>query len=197
VTPRIVRTLLTTLSGALVAGCGSSPAPRYYALGAPVEAAAPTAAPAQDALSVWVAPVTLPESVDRPQLVLRVSTNRVAILDGHRWAEPLGSAVTRAIAANLAARLGARVAAEGQHAATGAQIRVLVDVLRFESSAGESVTVEAQWSVRRIQDSTLRHGRTRVVEPASGPDNESLVAAHSRAISALSHDIARTIASMH
>jgi len=73
----------------------------------------------------------------------------------------------------------------------------LVDVLRFESSAGESVTVEAQWSVRRIQDSTLRHVRTRVVEPASGPDNESLVAAHSRAISALSHDIARTIASMH
>lgn len=195
-TPGMVRAVLAVLPGMLLAACGSSPAPRYYSLEAPVETVAAAAAPGQEALSVWVAPVTLPESVDRPQLVLRVSPNRVAILDGHRWAEPLGSAVTRAIAANLATRSGARVSAEGQHAAAGAQVRVLVDVLRFESASGESVTLEAQWTVRRIQDSTLRHGRARIVQPVSGADNESLVAAHSRAISALSQDIARTIAGL-
>lgn len=192
-TPGMVRTVLAVLPGMLLAACGSSPAPRYYALEAPVGTVVAAAAPGQEALSVWVAPVTLPESVDRPQLVLRVSPNRLAILDGHRWVEPLGSAVTRAIAANLAARLGARVSAEGQHAAAGAQVRVLVDVLRFESTAGESVTLEAQWTVRRIQDSTPRHGRARIVQPVSGADNESLVAAHSRAISALSQDIAQAI----
>ena len=49
-----------------------------------------------NAPSVWVAPVTLPEAVDRPQLVVRVTPNRVAILDGHRWAEPLAGATLAA-----------------------------------------------------------------------------------------------------
>lgn len=186
---------------ALVAACATSPSPRYYTLAADAGNAAP-ARGATDALSIWVAPVTLPESVDRPQMVVRVAPNRVAILDGHRWAEPLPGAMARAIAADLAALLGgARVSAEAQHAASGAQIRVLVDVQRFESVPGQGVTVEALWSVRRHGESDGQRGHSLVTEavraapadPAGGPDYEALAAAHSRALAALSQDIAQAI----
>lgn len=186
---------------ALVAACATSPSPRYYTLDASAGNGAPVRG-AADAISIWVAPVTLPESVDRPQMVVRVAPNRVAILDGHRWAEPLPGAVSRAIAADLAALLGgARVSAEAQHAASGAQIRVLVDVQRFESVPGQGVTVEALWSVRRHGESDGQRGHSLVTEavrgapadPAAGPDYDALAAAHSRALAALSQDIAQAI----
>lgn len=174
---------------ALLAACASSPAPRYYTLDPSPSAA--SAAPATD-VSVWVAPVTLPESVDRPQWVVRVAPNRVAILDQHRWAEPLGSAIARTIAANLAAQLGARVTSDVQHASAGAQVKVMVDVQRFETVPGQGVTIEALWSLRE-GDTAPRRGHSLLDEPASGADYDALAAAHARALVALSRDIAAAI----
>jgi uncharacterized lipoprotein YmbA len=186
---------------AVLAACATSPTPRYYTLGAGAGNTAPVQI-ATDALSIWVAPVTLPESVDRPQMVVRVAPNRVAILDGHRWAEPLSGAMSRAIAADLAALLGgARVSAEAQHAASGAQFRVLVDVQRFESVPGQGVTLEALWLVRRQGETDGPRGHALVTEavrgapadPAGAPDYDALAAAHSRALAALSRDIAQAL----
>lgn len=184
---------------AMLAACGTSPAPRYYTLGS-AGTISPVTAPSANVPSVWVAPVTLPESVDRPQLVVRLAANRVAILDQHRWAEPLGSAVSRSIAANLSAQLGgARVSAEAQHAAAGAQIRVLVDVQRFESVPGQSAIIEALWSVRRSAEAEPLRGHSLISEPlgepTGSPDYDALAAAHSRALAALSQEIAQAIRS--
>lgn len=193
----MIRSLSRFALLATLAACGTSPAPRYYTLGVAV---APPAQPTANAPSVWVAPVTLPDSVDRPQLVIRLAPNRVAILDQHRWAEPLASAVSRTIAANLGMLLGgAQVSAEAQHAAAGAQVRVLVDLQRFESVPGQGVTIEALWSVRRGSEAEPRRGHSITREPlaetagAPGPDYEALAAAHSRALAALSRDIAGAI----
>ena len=191
----MIRRSLYLVLLALLTACGTSPAPRYYTLD-PLGATgvSPVAQAAADAPSVWVGPVSLPESVDRPQLVVRLAPNRVAILDQHRWAEPLGSAISRAIAADLSTLLGgARVSAEAQHAAAGAQVRVLVDVQRFESVPGQGVTIEALWSVRRTAEAEPQRGHSLLSESVSGPDYEALAAAHARALVALSRDIAQAI----
>lgn len=195
----MIRPMISFALLALLAACGSSPAPRYYTLGATAEIAPATGAEA-NAPSVWVAPATLPEAVDRPQLVVRVAPNRVAILDQHRWAEPLAGAVSRTIAADLAALLGgARVSAEAQHGAASAKVRVMVDVQRFESVPGRGVTIEALWSVRGADETgpqrEPRYGRSLVNEPATGPDYDAIAAAHTRALAALSRDIAQAIRS--
>jgi uncharacterized lipoprotein YmbA len=187
------RLLISLALMALLGACGSSPAPRYYTLGAGADIAPAIGAEA-DALSIWVAPVALPEAVDRPQLVVRVAPNRVAILDGHRWAEPLAGAISRTIAADLSVLLGgARVSSEAQHGAASAQVRVLVDVQRFESVPGQGVTIEALWSVRRAAEA--QRGRSLVTEPAGSLDYDAIAAAHSRALAALSRDIAQAIRS--
>jgi uncharacterized lipoprotein YmbA len=184
--------MLAVCLAVALAGCSRSPRVTFYTLepGAQVEtAAAATAIP-----TVAVGPVTLPEVVDRPQLVVRVSANRVDILETHRWAEPLKSEIPRLIAENLGRLLGSsRVSSYLQHAGADADYRVLVDIQRFESSPGEAVTVEAVWSLRRAAGGAPKTGRSLVREPVGAEGYDPLVAAYGRALLAVSHDLARAI----
>ena len=95
------------------------------------------ASPAASLRAVAVGPVTLPELVDRPQLVIRVAADRVDIVETERWAEPLKSEIPRLLAENLARLLRpARVSTIDQSESRDAEYRVLVDIQRFESVSG-------------------------------------------------------------
>ena len=171
-------------------GCGSS-RETYYTLSAGTGA---TSASGESAYSVAVGPITLPEVVDRPQFVLRAGPNEVNIVELHRWAGPLKSEIPRIIADNLAADLNVkRVAAYPQSAGDNADYRVLVDIQRFDSTMGESVTIDALWTVKRVSDGVLRTGRSTARESSRGGSYETMVAAHSRALATISHEIAEDI----
>jgi uncharacterized protein len=143
---------------------------------------------------VSVGPITLPELVDRPQLVVRVADNRVDILEMQRWAEPLKSEIPRVIAEDLGRLLGTdRVASYQQHAAAHADCRVLLDIQRFEAVSGEAVSVEARWSLHRGAGVAPLTGRSVVREPTKGDGYDALIAAYGRALLAVSVDLARAI----
>ena len=52
-------------------------------------------------ITVVIGAVTVPELVDRPQIVVRAGTNHVAIDEFARWAEPLKSQIPRVFVADL------------------------------------------------------------------------------------------------
>ena len=173
-------------------GCSRSPRVTFYTLESGVRAE--TAAAATAVPVVAVGPITLPEVVDRPQLVVRVAANRVDILETHRWAEPLKSEIPRLIAESLGRLLGSnRVSSYLQNAGSDADYRVLVDIQRFESSPGESVTVEAVWSLRHAGSGAPKTGRSLVHEPVGAEGYDPLVAAFGRALHVVSADMARAI----
>lgn len=175
---------------ALLAGCSSAPPIRYYTLSANAAQTAVTAVPAY---TVAVGPATVPQAVDRPQLVIRVGAHRVALADGQRWAEPLSDELVQVITDNLARELtGARLATWRQDAALNPDVRVLIDVRRFESTLGDAALIDALWTVRP-RHGEPRSGHAVVREPVHGNGYDALVAAHSRALLALSRDIARTV----
>ncbi len=177
---------------AVLAGCGSPPKERFYTLSAAGIAAKATAAEARD--HVVVGPVTLPEVVDRPQLVVRIGANEVAILEQHRWAEPLKSEIPRLIARTLSQLLGtSRVSAYPESASQEAGLRVAVDILRFDAAPGIEVTIEALWSVRRLPGGKPTMGKSVVREPIAGEGYDTVVAAYGRALATLSHDIAQAV----
>lgn len=184
------RAALATLFGKIVfvAGCGTTPAPVFYTLNA---GGVPPAA--ASSLSVVVGPVTLPEAVDRPQLVVSASGNRVKIEEFHRWAEPLKTEIPRVIAAQLGRELGTgNTASSSQLAIADPDYRVVVDIQRFDSRRGEEVVVEALWTVRARSGSS-RTGRARARETISGASYDSLVAAHGRALATVSRKIGEAI----
>jgi uncharacterized protein len=187
----LVRLTLVVCVAAVLAGCSRSPRVNYYVL-------EPVAKPevsvfARNAPTIAIAPITLPEMVDRPQMVMRVDASRVEFLETHRWAEPLKSGIPRLLAENLSRLLGsAQVSAYSLNAASEADYRISVDIPRFESTAG-SVAVDATWTIRRPAQGFEKMGRSQVSEPRGGEGYESLVSAYNRALAAVSRDIARAI----
>ncbi|MGH2627914.1 MAG: PqiC family protein, partial [Anaerolineales bacterium] len=145
---RVVLAALSLLAVALT-GCGSSPPARFYMLSVAPSVAAEGTEKAPADYSVTVGPVSLPDAVDRPQLVVRVGTNQVALLEEHRWAEPLQGEIARVIAENLSQLLGARQVVAYSPQTTGdEEYRVRVDIQRFDSLVGQSAQIDAVWAVR-------------------------------------------------
>lgn len=177
-------------------GCASSPKETYYTLSAGAAVNGSTPAGGESAYSIAVGPITLPEVVDRPEFVLRAGPNEVVFEELHRWAGPLKSEIPRVIADNLAADLNVkRVAAYPQSAGDNADYRVLVDIQRFDSTLGESVTIDALWTVKRVSDGVMRTGRSTARESCGGGTYEPMAAAHSRALATISREIADAIRS--
>jgi uncharacterized protein len=185
-----LRVALSTLGLAvLVTGCGSTPPSRFYTLRG-------TAAPASASsnLSVVVGPVSVPATVDRPQIVLTTGANQVALDEFHRWASPLSNNISRVVAENLVALLRTpRVTLSPQSLGADADFRVVIEVQRFDSTLGEAALLDAVWTVRRVKDGKAETGRTTVREAAPAKSYDDLVAAHSRALARLSQDIADAV----
>ena len=172
----------------VAAGCGGSPQERYYALSAPAPAGG-ASAPA-----IAVGPVSVPEMVDQPRIVVQAAGNEVAMYEYQRWASPLKSEIARVIAANLAQELGtARVWSYAQATLPNPDYQVLVDVQRFDSALGDAVMIDALWTIRRTAGGAPKTGRSSAREPVSGAGFDALAAAHSRALAHVSRDIAAAI----
>jgi uncharacterized lipoprotein YmbA len=196
-----MRSLLPTtmvLVLALVAGCASSPQASFYTLSAKrpqeqIETGTPTP------VTTWaivMGTVTIPEIDDRPQFVLRVDPNRITLDEFSRWADPLKSQIRRVIAADLALEFpGALVSGYPQNVDPALTYFVSVDVQSFESAPGQAASVSVLWSVKPPKEGAPVSGRTVVSEPTGTQGNDALVAAHSRAMAAVSGAIAAAIRS--
>ncbi len=185
--------LLTVLGLAALSGCASAPPESYYTLSTGGQAAGAPLASLPN-VGIAVSAATVADAVDRAQIVTRVSETRVRILEQQRWAEPLRTAVPRVIAADLARLLGTtKVWAHPQTPASDAGYRVALDVSRFESRPGDGVTIEIGWVIRRLPAGEERSGRSTVSEKVASADYDALVAAHSRALDAVSREIAQAV----
>src|SRR5262245_32491567 len=174
----------------LTAGCGSTPASRFYTLSAGASAPAPTTSN----LSVVVGPVSVPAVVDRPQIVVTTGPNQVRLEEFNRWASPLQNDIARVVAENLVAILGtARVILFSQTSSVAADYQAAIDVQRFDSAPGEAATLDAVWTVRRTKDGKAETGRTSARETVPEKGYDVLAAAHSRALARLSQDIAAAV----
>jgi uncharacterized lipoprotein YmbA len=173
----------------VVTGCASTPAARYYTLSAATEPAAPSSD-----LSVVVGPVSVPDEVDRPQLVVYTGPNQIQVDEFNLWAAPLQNTILRVVAQNLVMMLGtSHVTLVPQTLSADAGYRVAIEVQRFDSAPGEAATLDAVWTVRRTKDGKVETGRTTVREALQENSYEALAAAHSRAVARLSQDIANAV----
>lgn len=183
---------LAVLAALAAGACGTSPPTTFYALNAGAPAAVAAAASAASARRVIIVSTTVPDAVDRTQIVLRAGASRVTLSEFNRWAESPQRAIPGAVAAQLSRDLGgAEVWPTPVSAPADAEVRVLLNVTRFDGALGESADVEVLWTVR--SGAVERTGRTVAREPAAGADYAALVAAYHRALGAVSRDLATAI----
>ncbi|MEW5773069.1 MAG: PqiC family protein [Thermodesulfobacteriota bacterium] len=185
--------LLTVLLAltALPACRGPMPDMRFYTL---TPQARPTAAAAPAA--VGVGPLVIPLALDRPQIVTRTAENQLSMAEFHRWGGSLSGDVLAAVTQDLSALLGSdRVVAHPWTRFIEPEFRVPLEIHRFDGTLGGDVTLVATWAVQRNGEPAPRVVRkSSFTEPAAGTDYAGLVAAHSRALAALSQEIAAELA---
>ena len=177
----------TAIMLTLFAGCATSPASKFYTL-SPVQVVEQSSG--TNPVMIAIDPVTVPELVDRSQIVTTLDANRVSIDEFARWAEPLKSQIPRVLAADLAQFVpGAIVSTYPQRVDDNAY-RISVDVQTFDSSTSGTVMLAVIWSVRPPKRGDKVSGRSVVHEAAGGPGYDALVKAHSRALASVANDIA-------
>lgn len=180
----------------LLSGCTGSPMVHYYTLSIEVEAGIPSSVTDRTKPTIAVDPLSLPEVVDRPQIVLQSGANQVLLVDDHRWAESLKSDIPRVIAGNLSHLLMTGMVWSYPQLVQGpVDYRVSIDIQRFESIQGSTVAIDALWAVQPLSGNGIarRTGRSTVQQPVMGQGYEAIAAAHSRALAAISREIADAI----
>ena len=142
--------------------------------------------------------MSIPEAVNRSEIVVQVGPNQVALDEFNQWAAPLQADIQRVLMENLARLLGTSgVFRYPQGPITAPDFRVQIEVLRLESAPGDAAFLDVIWTVRGRSEKDEKTGRTTWREPVSGKSYDALVAAHSRALGQLSRDLAEAILDAH
>ena len=190
-TARRIHLLPISLLALAIFGCATAPS-KFYTL----ESTASADRDATASYAILVGPVTIPASVDRPEIVVQDAPNRVSLDEFNRWAAPLADSIATTVAGDLVKLLGTPRVTASPLANFDPDYRVSIEVQRFDSTPGEGVLVDAVWVVRKSAGGASRSGRTVAPEPVQGKDYAAIPAAHSRALARLSGEIAAAIRSL-
>jgi uncharacterized protein len=172
-------------------GPRESPATQHYVLSPVVEAPPGGTASPTALLVVGVGPVTVPAYLDRPQMVVRRAPDLIEVLEFEQWGEPLRDGVTRVLAINLAHLLpDSVVVAFPWRSMESVRRQVIVDIVQMDGPAGGILALDARWRVLDRSGSEVAASISRLREPAGAGGTAAAV---SRALAALSRDIAREL----
>ena len=197
--------------------CSGTPPTRFYVLSAIAEQApaVPGKGPA-----IGIGPITLPQYLNRPQIVTRVSGNQLSVAEFDQWGGDLNDNMARTLAANLGSLLQTdRVSLFPWKDETPIDDQVTIDVEHFEQDVDGSSLLTAYWSivdpkngkVKLMRRSSYRDtggaaasGTSAAAAAASSGTSQgggahpynAVVAAMSRNLEALSRDIATAISGL-
>lgn len=176
----------------VTAGCATSQPARFYTLNAisKPDNASPVAAGKEE--TIGVGPVSIPDSLDRPQIVTLSGENEVRIAEFDRWSGSCRDEIARVMTENLSALLPSQQVVSyswGRRVSLNRQITI--DILRLDGVLGKTVILKANWAILEESGTkTILVRRSDISEPVNGGDYASFVAALSRALGTLSREIA-------
>jgi len=191
------RVFLTGLCLLILAGCGITKPSRFYIL-TPVEESG-SAIHAAQGPAVGIGPLRFPDYLDRPEIVHRSGDNQLYYAGSDRWAEPLKATFSRTLAENLSVLLPTeRISMHPWPRDTELDYQLILFITRFDADAGGMIVLSTHWEIIRTGDRSVVERRKAVYTEAAGsPAYTDIVAAQSRAVEALSRDIAAVITESH
>ncbi len=182
----------------LLAGCSAaSPKSHFYALTPLTVEGAGEGKTVGDRFSLGIEPVSLPDHLARPQMVIRRG-NQLELVEFERWGGTLEESFSRVLSENLSRLLGtARVATYPWAGNFSPDYRLAIDLLQFDGNPEEGVSLVCSWSVSDTREKeVLMVERADILQPVSGAGFSAFAAAHSLALGELSRQIADSLAAL-
>jgi uncharacterized protein len=169
--------------------CAGSPDPIFYALSTRTGSALSSAP-----LKIELRNPGLPGYLDRPYIVRRVTAERLELAADERWGAPLDAMVGATLADDLSARLpNCVVFSEAGALSPAADVRVEIEISRFELTDNGSVELVAQVAARWASpDATRMERQTFSLRPTSH-NTADLVASMSQVLGLLADAVAQTV----
>lgn len=142
--------------------------------------------------SIALYPVVIPEYLDRPQIVTRADDHQITLSEFNRWGGTLKHAFASVLVENLNVLLaGRRANVMADTLSFDPNYLVTVTVNRFDGQLGEAVWLNAAWSIWDVKAKKMLAVKTSLLqEKPAAQGYAALVAAESRALAALSREIA-------
>jgi len=191
---RIILSLSLILLSLLFPACGSSPNARIYILNTMDRIDASSILKNQN-ITVKIGPISIPDALDKSQIVTRLGTNELLADEFNRWSGDYQSDIQRVLGENISILLPARQVILNQELTLfPVDFQVLVNVREFDGSLGGTVTLNADWTIagsNKGQPVTAK--KSIFQENTNGSDYQSYVAAQSRLLAKLSSEIASEI----
>ena len=158
--------LMTVMLIAALSGCSASPPTRLYVIEPMAVLDGPSA---NSELTIVVGPITLPEHLNRKEILTHDQPYRLSAAEFDRWAEPLEHNSTAALAAHLSALVQTdHVIAYPWDTSHTVDYTVRVRVHTFGSDPSGEVVLSASWMVHDAGNTLVRLSKTRYSEPRRG-----------------------------
>ncbi|MEM7256639.1 MAG: PqiC family protein [Pseudomonadota bacterium] len=183
----------------LLAGCINTPLPDYYVLTPEGDAAVPQQVQRITSdVALGVGPVTIPQTINRPNIVTPLDSNQLEVAEYHRWSEPLVDNISRVVITNLASRTGLNKLYAYPWLGNAVDYQIRIDVLQMIGSPSEQVRFQVRWQILNgNKPADLLVTRISDYRETIGADGYSaMVAAYSRMIGRLSEEIAAALSAM-
>lgn len=150
-------------------------------------------------LAIGVGPITIPETVNRPNIVTPKDSNKLEVAEYHRWSEPLRENISRVVITNIADRLGVNKLYAYPWLRKEIDNVTRIDILQMTGQLREAVYLQVRWQVLTgTKPYQLLETRITEYRPiVRGAGYSALVAAYSEAFASLSDDIALAIAELN
>lgn len=180
--PRGASIIALPILAAVLVGCAESPKSRFYTLSALDQPGAidPVAkAPFQ------VDAVSLPTSLERPQIIRAVNDNVIQVNEYERWAGPLREMFSRVLIEDLASRMGLSPALLIWNAPSASDRILSVRVSDFSADLDGQVALEASWTLSNGQGQTILSSQLRITRRAPSPETKDVVRAMDATIAEL------------
>lgn len=186
--------IMVMVVSVLILSCiGTTPPAVFYTLSTMQEGNSSYQIPQE--MAIAIGPVRLPAELDRSQILIRDTENRITLAEFHRWAGPLQERIASVLARNLATLLGTqRIAPRGRENIFPFTHYIVLSINRFDGQLQGEVLLDVTWSIRADnQQETQIVKRSVIHETVSTPDYDGLVAAQSTALAELSRQIAESV----
>ncbi len=172
----------------LLSSCGFSAQSKFYRL----ESSASDAVISSRRMNVGVEEVTVPQYVDRPQIVvMEAQSNELKVSEFHRWAEPLSSAIRRVLADDISLYLPNSLVKPQTYASESFNYTINVEINKFDAVLGQNVIFDAWWTIFK-NGKVVARGRTKQENKLQN-GYDGIAAEQSRMINIMAQQIAQKL----
>ncbi|MEQ1739111.1 MAG: PqiC family protein [Methyloglobulus sp.] len=186
----MTKPVIATLLVILLTGCASTPSLQFYVL-EPLSQPSATNIETAKKHTIGIGPISVPTLLERKQIVSRSSNNTVQIAEFQQWASPLQDNLLQALTRNLSTLQPNNIVRTYPWSIHGTVDRqVIVDIIRFDTTPGESANLEANWTIKNEATHTvLQSGHTVINRSITDSSYPGMVRALSKILGEFGHEL--------